>query len=74
MSNQSLTEYMVQQATDFNNRCDVIEQKVNTVSEKIGVMEYNIDRLVNQLEVLIDKLPYIKSTSEGESYEKYIRK
>ena len=73
MSNQTLTEYMIQQASEFNARCDVIEQKVNTLSEKIGAMEYNIDRLVYQLEVIVDTLPNIKPTSQGETYEKYIK-
>ena len=70
----TLTEYMVQKADEFNARVDVVEQKISIIYEKIGAMEYNVNRLVHQLEVLVDTLPYIKPNSGETGYEKYLRK
>ena len=70
----TLTEYMVQQANDFNLRCDLIDQKISSIDEKVSEMEYNVNRLVHQLEVLVDTLPYIKPNSGETGYEKYLRK
>ena len=71
----SLTEYMVQQANEFNLRCDLIEQKMTSIDEKVSSMEYNVNRLVNQLEVFLDTIPYNKSEVEGvNSYAKYFKK
>ena len=74
MTSGSLTEYMVKQADEFNIRVDMVEQKMTSIDEKLSAMEYNIDRLVNQLEVLLNNLPYNKPTGGDETYEKYIRK
>ena len=69
----NVTEYMVQQANEFNLRCDLIDQKMSSIEEKVSAMEYNVNRLVDQLEVLLDKLPYTKPTAGGTSYEKYLK-
>ena len=70
----SLTEYMVQQVNEFNLRCDLIEQKMTSIDEKVSTMEYNINRLVNQLEVFLDTIPYNKSAVEdNKSYAKYLK-
>ena len=70
----SLTEYMVQQANEFNLRCDLIDQRINSIDEKISSMEYNVNRLVNQLEVFLDTIPYNKSAVEdNKSYAKYLK-
>ena len=70
----SLTEYMVQQVNEFNLRCDLIEQKMTSIDEKVSEMEYNVNRLVNQLEVFLDTIPYNKSAVEdNKSYAKYLK-
>ena len=70
----SLTEYMVQQANEFNLRCDLIEQKMTSIDEKVSEMEYNVNRLGNQLEVFLDTIPYNKSAVEdNKSYAKYLK-
>ena len=74
MTTGSLSEYMVRQANEFNIRVDMIDQKVSSMHEKLSVMEYNIDRLVNQLEVLLSTLPHNKPIGGDETYEKYLRK
>tara|TARA_Y100000296_G_C5064254_1_gene201495 strand:+ start:389 stop:616 length:228 start_codon:yes stop_codon:yes gene_type:complete len=71
----TLTEYMVQQANEFNLRCDLIEQRMTSIDEKVSSMEYNVNRLVNQLEVFLDTIPYNKSEVEGvNAYAKYFKK
>ena len=73
----TLTEYMVQQANEFNIRCDMIEQRITNIDEKLSAMEYNVNRLVNQLEVFLDTIPYTNpnSNSGGDmSYEKYLKR
>jgi len=71
----TLTEYMVQQATEFNLRCDLIDQKIGNIDEKVSEMEYNVNRLVNQLEVFLDTVPYNKATVEDVTpYAKYFKK
>ena len=71
----TLTEYMVQQANEFNLRCDLIEQKISSIDEKVSEMEYNVNRLVNQLEVFLDTIPYNKSKAGGiDDYAKYFKK
>lgn len=70
----TLTEYMVQQATEFNLRCDLIDQKMSGIDEKVSEMEYNVNRLVHQLEVFLDTIPYNKSAVEdNKSYAKYLK-
>ena len=70
----SLTEYMVQQVNEFNLRCDLIEQKMTSIDEKVSEMEYNVNRMVNQLEVFLDTIPYNKSAVEdNKSYAKYLK-
>ena len=70
----SLTEYLVQQATEFNLRCDLIDQKISSIDEKVSAMEYNVYRLVNQLEVFLDTVPYNKSkVGDIKSYDKYLK-
>ena len=71
----TLTEYMVQQADEFNIRCDLIEQKISSMAEKLSAMEYNVNRLVDQLEVFLDTIPYNKPDSGGSvQYEKYFKR
>ena len=70
----SLTEYLVQPATEFNLRCDLIDQKISSIDEKVSAMEYNVNRLVNQLEVFLDTVPYNKSkVGDIKSYAKYLK-
>ena len=73
MTTGSLSEYMVLKADEFNIRVDIIEQRISNMNEKVSAMEYNVNRLVNQLEILLDKLPYTKPTSGETSYEKYLK-
>ena len=73
MTTGSLSEYMVRKSDEFNIRVDIIEQRISNMDEKLSAMEYNVNRLVDQLEVLLDKLPYTKPTAGETSYEKYLK-
>lgn len=73
MTTGSLSEYMVRKSDEFNVRVDIVEQKISNMDEKLSAMEYNVNRLVDQLEVLLDKLPYTKSVTGDSSYEKYLK-
>ena len=53
----NVTDYMVQQATDFNRRVDDTQKLLSDLDERIGKLEYNIERLEHNIQVLTDTLP-----------------
>ena len=64
-----LTEYLVQQSQEFHRRVDMIEERVQHIEDKLGVLEYNILRLIDKIdESLANPLKNM-----GGKYEKYIK-
>ena len=73
----NVTDYMVQQATDFNRRVDDTQKLLSDLDERIGKLEYNIERLEHNIQVLTDTLPLaLPKHQKGEdtTYEKYIQR
>ena len=72
----NVTEYMVQQATEFNRRVDDTQKLIADLGERIGKLEYNIERLEHSTQVLTDTLPLaLPKHKKGEdtTYEKYLK-
>ena len=73
----NVTEYMVQQATEFNRRVDDTQEIIHKLIERFRVIEYNIERLEHNIQVLTDTLPLAlpKHKKEDDTkYEKYIKR
>jgi len=71
----NVTEYMVQQANEFNHRVDEIQQMIQLLVDRLTRVEYNIERLEQSINVVADTLPLVLSGDEGErvKYEKYLK-
>ena len=66
-----LTEYLVQQSQEFHRRVDSMEERVQRIEDKLGVLEYNITKLVDKVEeALANPLANIGGDSK---YAKYIK-
>jgi len=73
----NVTEYMVQQANEFNNRVDEIQELLKQMTDRLRILEYNIERLEHGVQVLTDTLPLaLPKHTEGDDiqYEKYIQR
>ena len=72
----NVTEYMVQQANEFNHRVDETQKMIQLLVDRLARVEYNIERLEQSINVVADTLPLVLSGDEGErvKYEKYLKK
>ena len=64
-----LSEYLVQQSQEFHRRVDTIEERVQKIEDKLGVLEYNIVRLIDK----IDESLATPLENMGGKYEKYVK-
>ena len=69
----NITEYIIQQSVEFNQRIDRVEEIGQKLLDKLDVLEYNIERVTKIVEGLDDARP-IDILKGDESYEKYIQR
>ena len=69
----NITEYLIQQSVEFNQRIDRVEEIGQKLLDKLDVLEYNIERVTKIVEGLDDARP-IDILKGDESYEKYIQR
>ena len=62
-----ISEYLIQQSQEFNNRIDGIEELARQIADKLTALEYNIKRIEDKLDAV-----HIEP-QEGFEYEQYIR-
>tara|TARA_Y100001951_G_scaffold59738_1_gene47479 strand:+ start:198 stop:428 length:231 start_codon:yes stop_codon:yes gene_type:complete len=64
-----LSEYLVQQSHEFHRRVDNIEERVQKIEDKLGVLEYNILRLIDKIDESLAR----PLDNMGGKYEKYVK-
>ena len=64
-----LSEYLVQQSQEFHRRVDIIEERVQKIEDKLGVLEYNIVRLIDKIDESLAR----PLENMGGKYEKYVK-
>ena len=73
----NVTDYMVQQTHQFNERADGIQQSIQELTDRLRLIEYNIERLEQAISILTDTLQLLlPNHQEGDdtTYEKYIQR
>ena len=73
----NVTDYMVQQTHQFNERADGIQQSIQELTDRLRLIEYNIERLEQAITILTDTLPLllqIHQEGDDTTYEKYIQR
>lgn len=67
-----ISEYLIQQSREFNERVDGIEEIALELKAKLDNLEYNISRVLRIVEALEDSQPL--NLPKGEQpYDKYLR-
>ena len=69
----NITEYLIQQSVEFNQRIDRVEEIGQKLLDKLDVLEYNIERGTKIVEGLDDSRS-LNIPKGDEDYEKYIQR